>query len=132
MLRTVFIFLILFSCTFCGSSKLTSVIGEWKLQTLKGEDVSNLAKPVTLVFEGAESEAKAIGYAGCNRYFSSYTQEKFAIKFSDIGSTKMFCKETMDIEEKFLKALGEVSSFKMTDGKLQLFSGDLVVLIFTR
>lgn len=103
---------------------------EWKLQRINGEDVSTLPRPITLIFNAAENGIG--GYAGCNRYFSTYTLHDSSIKFSAIGSTKMFCENGMAIEEKFILALAGIGSYKIEGSKLTLFDNGKAALEFVQ
>lgn len=115
----------------CSSSNDFALpAGEWKLNSLPGEDLSVLSKPITLNFN--TSDAKASGFAGCNQYFSSYHSEQSSISFSGTGSTKMYCTQTMKLEDKFLEALANTNHFNVNGNKLQLMQGDRVLLEFEK
>lgn len=78
-------------------------------------------------------EAQKInGFAGCNRFFGSYELSESKIQFSGIGSTKMFCQDKSATEDKYLKALSEVQSFRSGSGKLFLLAGEKTVLEFKK
>lgn len=106
--------------------------GEWTLHKMNGEiiSVSALKKPVTLIIDSATNRAS--GYAGCNQYFSGFTLEGASVSFTAPGRTKMFCNETMDLEEKFLAALSAVNAFKTESNKLHLLEGDTILLEFEK
>lgn len=115
----------------CGSSHDVALPGgEWTLKSLPGEDLSVLTKPITLTFD--TTHAKANGFAGCNQYFSSFTTNQSSIEFSNMGSTKMFCQETMKIEDKFFTEMNNSNAFRVTGNKLQLLQGDRVLLEFEK
>ena len=104
--------------------------GEWVLKSMKGEPISGLKKPITLTIV---TETKRVsGYAGCNQFFSSYTIAGSAITFTLPGRTKMFCKETMNMEDQFLEVLNRVRAFKFDGSKLQFTEGDTVLLEFEK
>ncbi|MBX2965793.1 MAG: META domain-containing protein [Cyclobacteriaceae bacterium] len=115
--------------TNCQTQNLSLTNVEWKLIMLNGTDYSTLTKPVTLTLS---PDSNAAGHAGCNRYFSSYTQSGSALSFGNMGATKMYCIETMKVEDAFLKALGEVDGYLLTGNKLQLLQGETVLLEFTQ
>jgi heat shock protein HslJ len=124
-----------FSLVACAAQKpapQTTVLpeGEWTLLSMHGEAVSGLKKPITLIITSATNRVN--GYAGCNQYFSSFTIEGVSLKFTSPGSTKMFCKETMNLEDKYLTALSAVNSFKTESNTLQLLEGDIVLLEFEK
>lgn len=130
MRRIIVLVLILLTIACSASHKFALPAGEWKLKTLPGEDLSVLNKPITLNFNTAN--AKANGFAGCNEYFSGFTTRQSSIAFSGIGATKMFCQETIKLEDKFFSALGKINVFNVDGNKLQLLQDDLVLLEFEK
>ncbi len=121
-------FVTLFSA--CGTQKEADLSGKWVLKNLFDQDASSFKKPVTLIVDLTES--KASGFAGCNQYFSKFSVTNSDIRFTDIGSTKMFCEETMAAEMKFMTALEQVQSFKLEGSALLLLADNKVILEFTR
>jgi heat shock protein HslJ len=121
----VLIYCLLFLLS-CQDDKLTR--HNWTLKTVFDQDVSGLEKPITLNFN-PEKHAIA-GFAGCNQYFGTYTSNKSTVSFQGIGSTRMFCQETMATEMKFLTALEQVESFKIEDDALLLLADDKIILEF--
>jgi heat shock protein HslJ len=72
------------------------------------------------------------GFTGCNKISGRYTMNGNSISFQNAApSTKMVCIGDYD-ENAFIAALNRVNAFKSTNGKLQLLSGNDVVLIFSR
>jgi heat shock protein HslJ len=57
----------------------------------------------TLAFEAA----RASGYTGCNRWFAAVTQEGEALRFGEIGMTRMACQAEAQAwtERRFLEVL---------------------------
>lgn len=88
-----------------------------------------LQNPVTISFN--EDGSRISGFGGCNRYFGSCNKSGNRISFSGLGATKMFCQETMSIEDNFLTVLSEVDSYAINDTTLLLKKGGSVVLEFT-
>jgi heat shock protein HslJ len=60
------------------------------------------------------------GSGGCNRLMGGWKVNGDHITFSQTASTMMACVEGMETEQKFLKALGSASQWKITDGRLKL------------
>lgn len=130
MSRITFLSLLMITLA-CGSSQeLVLPAGEWKLKTLPGEDLSVLEKPITLNFSSANT--KANGFAGCNQYFSNVATHQSSIGFSGIGSTKMFCQQTIKLEDKFFAALAKINGFNVEGNKLRLLQDDIVLLEFEK
>lgn len=119
---------VLFSA--CGTQKEADLSGEWVLKNLFDQDAFLLKKPITLTFDPAEK--KAAGFAGCNHYFSKFSITHSNLKFTETGSTKMFCEETMATEMKFMTALDQVHSFKLEGNTLLFLADNKVILEFTR
>lgn len=123
----------LFACTTQKAAqplKAFSLEGEWKLQTLNGSTVATLKRPITINF--TETEKRISGYAGCNQYFSSYMLNGSSINFTSPGRTKMYCQETMSIEEEYLRALTDTGSIKSEADKLIFLNGETILLEFSR
>lgn len=106
------------------------VEGAWTLQTLNGTAVATLKRPITINF--IETDKRVNGYAGCNQFFSSYTLNGSSIRFTAPGRTKMYCQETMDLEEKFILALADVEDIKSEPNKLIFLKGETVLLEFVK
>lgn len=128
-LAILLFFVTLFSA--CSTQKEANLSGEWVLKNLFDQDAAALKKPITLTFDSKEK--KASGFAGCNQYFSKFSVTNSDIKFTDTGSTKMFCEETMATEMKFMTALEQVQTFKLEGNTLLLLAdNNKVILEFTR
>jgi heat shock protein HslJ len=120
----------------CSVQKNSAVLaqipveGAWTLQTLNGSTISTLKRPITISF--SEADKRVTGYAGCNQYFSSYTLNGSSIRFTAPGRTKMYCNETMDLEEKFILTLADVEVIKSEPNKLIFLKGETVLLEFAK
>jgi heat shock protein HslJ len=100
-------------------SVAVSVVGtEWRLVELEGRPVTASAAPSLLLTE----DTKASGFAGCNRYTGTYDLADERLTFGRLATTRMFCAETMDVEEQFLTALDKTRGFRQTDADLVLIS----------
>lgn len=102
---------------------------KWLLSELDGVKYSLPpdGKTVFIMFEGVEK--KASGMASCNNYFASYNAVKTAdggdnvqlsLKFGPVTTTEMYC-NYMDTETKYISALKNTASYKITGGKLYLY-----------
>lgn len=114
----------------CQTPQASIATKEWKLVKMYGEDFSKLSSPVTLQF--SEADHKVSGFGGCNRFFGSYEQTNSTLKISGLGSTKMYCQETMAVEDKYFKALQEVQSHSLKQNTLYLLDDKEVILEFTQ
>ncbi len=93
-----------------------------------GEKVSNSKAFIELI----ESEKRLTGNAGCNRMFGSFEKSGRNIKFSSIGTTKMFCndEDVMKFEADLLRSLGETTRYKKSGDLLKFYAGKRPVSIF--
>lgn len=121
--------ILLILITGCQTPQTSLATTEWKLVKMYGEDFSTLSSPVTLQF--SETDHKVSGFGGCNRFFGNYEQTDSVLKLTGLGSTKMYCQETMAVEDKYFKALQEVQSHSLKQNTLYLLADNKVILEFT-
>ena len=58
---------------------------------------------------------------GCNRmFFTAKFNGKGVVKFSDVGSTMMYCDQNMDLESAFAKSLPTITKYKIEGHHLTL------------
>lgn len=94
-----------------------TLTGRWELSTLNGQPVK-LARAPFLEFQSATGVA---GFAGCNRFTTSYSATPPALSFKEAVSTKMACPaEQMQTENRVFNALSKTASFSSADGTLTL------------
>lgn len=78
-----------------------------------------------------DTDKKSIGgNGGCNGFGGNLSVNGSEIKISQIISTQMFCEDTSDVENKFLRNLERATKYKITGGKLVLFDDDKIILEF--
>jgi heat shock protein HslJ len=114
----------------CQTPQTSLATTEWKLVKMYGEDFSSLSSPVTLQF--SEADHKVSGFGGCNRFFGNYEQTNATLKITGLGATKMYCQETMGVEDKYFKALQEIQSYTLKDKQLSLMTENKVILVFVQ
>jgi putative lipoprotein len=68
----------------------------------------------------AKDQQRVSGAGGCNRITGSYQLDGDKLSFGKMAATMMACVDAMDVEQVFLKALGEVARFKLDGGELVL------------
>lgn len=122
-MRTM-LFVLLLLAVGCKSNEGVSLTGhEWKLQSMtqEGVAVTNPQELPTILF----SDSSAVyGFAGCNRFFGSYTVgDKGEMTVKPGGSTMMFCPD-MQFEDVYLKALNEVRNYAINGKELTLTDAD--------
>ena len=125
LLHTILLALMLLACSTACTAAPAVKTGlkdvAWKLETYldaQGQAVNALPdSEVTLEF----SADQVNGSAGCNRYFASYTLAGQKLTLGPAGATMMACDEPrMAQESAFLAALGQVVSYRIQSGKLEL------------
>jgi heat shock protein HslJ len=95
---------------------------DWVLVALStSSTIIDTTRPPTLRLD---SEARAGGFAGCNRYSASYTIRGDSLAFGPVGATKMFCSATDHLERVFLEVLARTSTYRLSDATLILRSRD--------
>jgi len=116
-----------------GPSTTGSLFGsEWVLVELGGQPIGGAAMNTspTLVLDA--DATRAAGFAGCNRFTTSYTLGAAELRFGNIAATRMFCADTMTLEDRYLAALGGTRSFRVTGGRLDLLGDTGVTARFER
>lgn len=74
------------------------------------------------------SKDEISGNTSCNRFSAKIGVKHHSVSISELSSTKMMCRD-IDVEDAFLKALQEVASYTLMDGKLQLLGDNKDVLM---
>lgn len=106
--------------------QLTAI--EWRLVELNGQPAGLGAggKPATLSF--AETDKRANGFGGCNRFGGTYELSGTALSFSPLLMTKMACDAGMELEQNVARALGETRNYRLAAEKLELLNDAGVVV----
>ena len=75
-------------------------------------------------------ERQVSGNAGCNRFFAGYTLDGAQLTIELGGSTAMACEDAiMAQEDAILAAMGEVASYAILDGQLNLVNAEGVTVL---
>jgi heat shock protein HslJ len=103
---------------------------KWSLKKIytdgKGEAVSTKA---FIRFD--KEKGSAGGNGSCNSFGSSTTINGNEVGFKNIFSTKMYCEQVQQIENKFLGSLEKVTRYEIKDNSLFLYSDKVLLLEFT-
>jgi heat shock protein HslJ len=103
-----------------------ALTGTWNLKGAMvggGTEPRILNKQLTITFN---NDGTLTGFGGCNNYFGSYTltgqTTKFgkSISIGGLGSTKMYCAETSDLELTYLNLLQSTMAYSITNNKMLL------------
>lgn len=102
----------------------------WVLETMDGKAVDRTQRrPQLELFPG---EGRISGNGGCNQMFGQMEAAGWQITFREIGTTKMFCRDLMETESRFLELLGEVEEYRIKNLKLILLKDDKPQLILQK
>jgi len=104
-----------------GRQSLADLDGtQWTLKRFSADPPLADQPQITLAFDGR----RISGTSGCNRYFAGVKETGELpgdLKVSEIGGTRMACpEEIMDLENRYLEALGNVTHYSFLAGKLVL------------
>ena len=101
---------------------------EWVVVKIEKEKITTEAEKVPWI---KLSEGRISGFSGCNRLMGSYSLEGKMLTFSQLGGTKMFCFDTQELEDRFMKTVAKTNFWKYKRGKLCLFDKNkTVIMIF--
>lgn len=129
-MKKVILFAIISILVGCQSQNNLILNNQWKLVELNGKSLLNEKVDITLTLSASNHQVN--GNGGCNRYFGSYKLDGNSIEISNIGSTKMFCMETANIEDEFFNTLKDKSDIKVTGSQLTFSKEGKTVLIFQK
>ena len=97
----------------------------WRLTQLGDQLVDNPPGDGAVSIQLQAENSRVTGFAGCNRMFGDYSLNGEALKFGQVGATKMACLEEgrMQLEGRFFETLSQVAGWKITDSTLELLDG---------
>lgn len=92
----------------------------WKLVRLGQEPVAAAEgqREASLVFD--TEEPRVAGSGGCNRINGGFELEGEQLRFGRMAATRMACPDGMDLEQRFLTALGQVQGHRIAGSHLEL------------
>jgi len=77
-----------------------------------------------------KEKSSAGGNGSCNNFGSSPTINEKEVSFKNVFSTKMYCEQVQQIENKFLVSLEKVTRYEIKDKSLFLYSDKELLLEF--
>ncbi|WP_187262993.1 META domain-containing protein [Pontibacter beigongshangensis] len=115
----------------------TSVAGEqntlldtdWVLLSFAENEVPATPKTNTSFIHFDSENDKVKGFAGCNRFFGTYTLKGERLSLHSLGSTRMACPD-IEVENYLMKVFETVTSYKIAGELLTLYSKNTAVAIF--
>ena len=101
----------------------------WKINLVNLEKIEGDSKDYFLKLDSSSKQFQA--KAGCNQIFGEFEIKDNMISFSKIGSTKMYCFDTMKYEDALLSVLSNSSKIVIVDStKFILLNDDIVIAQF--
>jgi len=103
---------------------------QWTLVELDGQtiDASAAAQAPNLSLTSPDNQAS--GFAGCNRFTGSYEVAGNELHFGPLAATRMACATGMELEDKYLAALGAVRQYRLGANQLELVADGRVLARF--
>ncbi len=100
----------------------------WNLRQIRGKPVNARAarRAIYVLLGGPKGQLR--GFGGCNNFSGSYAIDGDAISFDALVSTKMMCRETVEIETRFFDALDAADGWKILGETLELYAHDGTVV----
>lgn len=108
-------------CQSNQGSKADLVAHEWQLYKMTNNE-SDIVLSANLPNVQFTDTNTMFGFAGCNRFFGSYTVKGNELSIKPSGMTMMACPD-MEFESKFMKAFSEMTSFSVKNDTLYLTDG---------
>src|SRR6478752_6606978 len=103
----------------------------WRLADMNGKPIVTPAdaKEVHMILTSTGNEKRIKGFAGCNSMGGGFTLDGNKIHFTII-STKMFCQDSMEVEDFFFKVLGTADTYEIKGEELYLYQGKTKIASF--
>ena len=77
-----------------------------------------------------KEKGSAGGNGSCNSFGSTATINGDKVSFKNVFSTKMYCEQIQQVENKFLGSLEKVTRYEIKDKSLLLYSDKILLLEF--
>lgn len=105
-----------------GASSVPLAGTHWRLTQLGELVVDTPAGNSPVGLQLQPQNAKATGFAGCNRMFGGYALSNDTLRFEQMGATKMACvdESRMQIEQRYLEMFSNVARWSITGSQLLL------------
>lgn len=104
---------------------------KWTLRKMKDTDSTSFVVDDNAVYmEINSSENRISGKAPCNNFFGGFKSDFISsFQTSAIANTKMYC-SNMKMEDLFFSLLQNAERFEIKEGKLSLYKGERLLLVF--
>lgn len=113
----------------CAISQNNLGASEWVLERIQGKVLDKAYSPTLSL----SKDGKVSGFAGCNRFGGSFSEQDGQLTFSKLFSTRRACaQEKMELEQRYLSVLGQVTDFQVNENELVLTTEGSEKLFFKR
>jgi heat shock protein HslJ len=133
VIAALLLFVLLVQCKTAEQNAGTTSLENtyWKLTEMDGQPVTTPegARPVHMILATENGEKRVKGFAGCNGLGGDFTTEGSKVHFTII-TTKMFCEETMAVENFLTDALNKADNYKINGDTLELYQGSTFLIRF--
>jgi heat shock protein HslJ len=103
---------------------------KWSLKKIyTGGVVQSVETKAFIRFD--KDKGSAGGNGSCNSFGSTATVNENEVSFNNIFSTKMYCEQVQQIENKYLGNLGKVTRYEIKDKNLLLYADKELMLEFS-
>jgi heat shock protein HslJ len=94
------------------------------LASLEGSEWGPENMPAKEQFVAFKSGGEISGHGGCNQFFGQYSQEGQTLTIGALASTKKFCADVMQAENRFLQTLQDTRKIEATHVTLRLYDAN--------
>ena len=126
------IIMITVSCKSAKETMKTAILfsdTKWSLKKIYTDDKEEAINTKAFIRFNKE-KGSAGGNGSCNNFGSSATINGNEVSFKNVFSTKMYCEQVQQIENKFLGSLEKVTRYEIKDRSLFLYSDKELLLKF--
>ena len=101
----------------------------WKLNLIDDSPVQAIGEGREPHLRFSPDESVVSGHAGCNRFSGGFELNGDEIRLGPLAATRMYCEDTMAVEDAYLQALERVAGFRIFGPVLSLLDdqGQLVL-----
>lgn len=118
--------LLLLGCTAGHSSASQEKLllnNQWKVVELAGKNIEQPKQTAAIYIRFSAADSKIDGFGGCNRITGAYQLNNQQLTFVQIALTRKYCKNDMELEAQFVKALRNTTLYKIEENSLTLLQG---------
>ena len=102
----------------------------WMLLSKEGQSPQAPNDTRTAYIRFEENDNDVHGFTGCNKFSGKYeSDDEQSLKLSGLSSTKMMCSD-IDLENRLMRLLQNVDSYRISDNVLTLYTGGKAVATF--